>query len=453
MKTSSLFFVLATSLFLNPLVAENSKKVEWVYIELKSADDLKKESISHKLDLNSEGTRFHVSNQAPESQIQAEVRHYIEDRSSGSWNIDSSLIKGRNGGRGPGGGDGIYCSESSSHSFKGWYSYDFIQSRSSLSEPLEKDYSFANQKSCSDYMAKISERLKVLNPLLATGLEHYLDSSPFGKQEQVFGIKREWKALKLGDEGGKACFLFDLKDETANVTLENCQKCQLFIRKYSQSESKIFYLYHEAQLNRLMQRPRQCSYAVIHEWARDFLPDSQDLYDFVGYLHSDEFFTSTHFKYVGLTDDPKKRMFKQQGDALKNTSLELYFKMASQVPAAPGEVKEFQENFLKQFQDVVIKIEEELVILERVSKKDPFIPDDLHLTGKAWLEDIRYKVRTKQITLGKAFQELMDLQASIPIMKGAPDPMNNPFFRRMMFSPPESADALSQPWNKFKKDE
>ena len=428
--------------------AELNLPKDWFYVTFKKEEPvvLKLENKPSQIGIQSVGGGTHQS-------FQDIVKGHLDDASSGTWKIDSSLIRGRNGGRGPGGGDGIFCSESKEHSFKGWYSYDFIQSRGSLSQPFVREHNFQHSGSCSDYMTKVEARLKVLNPLLATGLEHYLNSSPFRVSKPSSGIKREWKALSLGAEGEKTCFLFDLKDETENVSLENCQKCQLFIRKYSQSESKIYYLYHEAQLEKLKLRPRQCSYAVLHEWARDFLPDSQDLYDFVAYLHSKDFFEKSEFKYVGLTDDPKKRMFLEQGDALKNTSLDLYFKMVSQVPAAPGEVKEFQESFLKQFQEVVVKIEEELVILERVSKKDPFIPDNLHLTGKEWLEDIRYRVKTKQITLGKAFQELMDLQASIPIMKGQPDPMNNPFFRRMMFAPPESIESINNPWNKFKKDE
>jgi|GEM_PF-5444841 len=354
--------------------------------------------------------------------------------------IPSEGIIELNGGRGPGGGDSLYCGPSEENDYQGWYSFDFIQSRRNIDEPLKNEMNLSKSAKCLDYLNVIHENLSQKDPILAIGLRHFIDGSPLvGSVDKLKSVKRKWKPLNFGKDGEKKCLVSNITDENKVIDLPNCRTCQMFIRKYSKKDSAIIYFYHENQLEKFKERPRQCSYALLHEWARDFLPNSSDLYDFVSYLHGQEFFSdNSSFRYKEITEGGRNCFFHLKNKPMDTASLDLYFEIVSQVPATPTEVKEYRIDFLKEFEVVVARIEEDIETLEKQTLKGSGVPASIPIIAKNWLNKVKRGIANKEMTLGQAFQELLDLERSLPIIKGGGlEMLENPIVKEMLFAPSE----------------
>lgn len=332
-----------------------------------------------------------------------------------------------NGGRGPGGGDSYFCRKGE-NDFEGWYSYDFIQTRRDLKDLYSDIYEFTGSR-CEDYLEQIHHRLEKSNSLMALGLREYISSlpPPFSRSESMSSpIQRTWRPIH--SEGpSDFCLVYDLKDETPNISPSNCVPCQLFLRKYSETKSQLYYFYDEENLAHIKKVPLQCSYAVVHEWARDFLPHSQDLYDFVDYLHSKNFFNPLNtFKYNYLFESRGQNILQQ------NDTIELYYDLVTQVPATPIEVKEMKEQFINKFYARVAEVKKDIQRLKNSLKKDKTLPRQLDVVAEQWLSSIVDRYEKKKIPLGPALFELEELDQSLPVMRVRP--FMNPIEESLLFN-------------------
>lgn len=263
-----------------------------------------------------------------------------------------------NGGRGPGGGDVLLCEKSSSNRFQGIYSYDYVQTRNSLIDENSDEYAFDDSSSCFARMNQIAQRLTEVNPVMGAGLKDFIKSAPWDGGESTTP-KRRW--ISSGEEQRPECHSFDLKDETHLVKSENCQTCQLFIRDYSRTRPQILYTYNAGLFKSLKERPTQCSYALIHEWARDFLPDSKDLYFFTSSLHSKKFFDNGELSLIPL-DPATQHCFENSGHAPMDTSIiDTYFQISALVPPTQDEVEQYQKEMIKVTDNLDREIDKQLL--------------------------------------------------------------------------------------------
>jgi len=181
------------------------------------------------------------------------------------------------------GGDIVSCSANSSESrYDGYYSLDYILTRTNHFSENKDTYKFQEGLSCEEHIALIQNKLKSMfpsNPIYASlgaGLELYMDSF---KNKQ--GRGRTWFRAPKGT-------LKNIHDEQMVRKLpKNCSQSkpvQLFVRR--QYSNRKQYDYDEYYYNEIKKNPLQCSYSHIHEWVRDFLPNAGNINPVVDLFHS-----------------------------------------------------------------------------------------------------------------------------------------------------------------------
>lgn len=321
-----------------------------------------------------------------------------------------------NGGRGPGGGDVLLCKKSNDNSFKGEYSYDYIQTRNSLHNENEDEFDFPKDFDCADRMDYIADRLASVNPVMAEGLRDFIQSVPFSGGE-TSTIRRRW--VPSGSSEKSECHSYDIKDETHLVKADNCQTCQLFNRDYSRTRPQIFYTYNAGLFNDIQKRPTQCSYALIHEWARDFLPDSKDIYFFTSSLHSKKFLTHGDLSLIPL-DQQTESCFEMSKHAPAQTDkLDIYFKISSLVPPTQDEVERYQGEMMKMTKELDRKID---VTIDKMRKNRPIGYNERqveYMAKKAQFAkmDVMMNLDDKKISYAQAYDELKLIESTLPSYK------------------------------------
>lgn len=324
----------------------------------------------------------------------------------------------QNGGRGPGGGDVLLCEKSNSNRFNGIYSYDYVQTRDSLKNENEDEFNFPTGANCLERMNKIATRLSAQNPIMGAGLKDFIKSVPF-KGGESSTAKRRW--IASGVESAPECHSFDLKDETHLVQTKNCQTCQLFIRDYSRTRAQVLYTYNSGLFKELQTRPEQCSYALIHEWARDFLPDSKDLYFFTASLHSDEFMKGGDLNLLPL-DEQTERCFKNATHSpLDANAVDIYFNISALVPPTQDEVERYQDEMVRMSAEIDKDIEERILKLKETPPIGYSEKQVDYLIAKVQREKtaILAGLDAKEISHAEAYNELKRVQSSIPSYRPA----------------------------------
>lgn len=326
---------------------------------------------------------------------------------------DANAQKKYNGGRGPGGGDVLLCEKSDSNRFQGIYSYDYVQTRNSLTAENSDEFVFEGESSCRARMDKIAKQLTAVNPVMGAGLKDFISSAPWNGGESATS-KRKW--ISSGEEDRPECHSFDLKDETHLVKSENCQTCQLFIRDYSRTRPQVLYTYNAGLFKNLQARPTQCTYALVHEWARDFLPDSKDLYFFTAALHSKKFMDKGELSLLPLDSATQNCFEKVQHAPLETNNLDMYFKISALVPPTQDEVEKYQSEMVKVTEQLDREIDQQLVVF----KESPPMG-----YNKAQVDYLIKKTQQKKITImaaldndevshAGAYEELKLIQSAIP---------------------------------------
>lgn len=323
-----------------------------------------------------------------------------------------------NGGRGPGGGDVLVCEKNNSNRFDGIYSYDYVQTRDSLKNENEDEFDFPTAASCLERMNKIATRLSAKNPIMGAGLRDFIKSVPFEGGESSTA-KRRW--IASGAESTPECHSFDLKDETHLVETKNCKTCQLFIRDYSRTRAQVLYTYNSGLFNQLQTRPDQCSYALIHEWARDFLPDSKDLYFFTASLHSDEFMNGGDLNLLPLDAQTERCFENAKHSPLDANAVDIYFNISALVPPTQDEVERYQDEMVRMTAQIDKDIEERILKLKETPPLGYSANQVDYLIAKVQREKIAILagLDAKEMSHAEAYNELKQVQSSIPSYRPA----------------------------------
>ncbi len=318
-----------------------------------------------------------------------------------------------NGGRGPGGGDVLLCKKSKDNSFQGEYSYDYIQTRNSLHEENKDEFEFPKDQNCKERINFIAERLASVNPVMAEGLKDFIKSVPFNGGDSS-SARRRW--VSSGSKETPECHSYDIKDETHLVKADNCQTCQLFNRDYSRTRPQIFYTYNAGLFKDIQKKPTQCSYALIHEWARDFLPDSKDLYFFTASLHSKNFLKNGDLSLIPL-DQQTESCFEMSKHAPAQTDkLDIYFKISALVPPTQDEVERYQGEMVRMTKELDRKIDQDI---DRMRKHRPIGFNERqveYLAKKTQMNkiDVMMKLDDKELTHAQAYEELKLIESTLP---------------------------------------
>ncbi|PIP94406.1 MAG: hypothetical protein COW00_01160 [Bdellovibrio sp. CG12_big_fil_rev_8_21_14_0_65_39_13] len=330
---------------------------------------------------------------------------------------DLNDIFSLNGGRGPGGGDGLLCTQSEANRFHGIYSYSYIQTRKNLFAENVDEHQFPNT-SCIDNLNIIQAKLAEKNPILASGLKDFISSLPIQIDSKP-NPRRIWTSLSEGDK--LQCMGADIPDETKIVQTENCYKCQMFIRDYSETRPLIIYQYEKALIDKLKEEPQQCSYAFIHEWARDFIPNSKDIYFFTALLHSKDFHETGDLSLQNLDERTAQCLSElNKSSVLDSSSLSVYFDIINQVPPSVSEVEKYQIEMQQKLKEMRKLIDSQM---EMMKKNKPLgysqnqVDFMLNHTQKR-MKEIDWSVLNKKISIAQALQEMMELSQFLP---GAPN--------------------------------
>lgn len=343
-----------------------------------------------------------------------------------SQNIEAQTPRPHNGGRGPGGGDVLVCSQSQDNRFQGFLSYDYVQTRRSLFQENTDEFEFPGVESCLGKLEAIHYRLKQAHPVLASGLREYIDSLPFQPTPRPSAFRR-WVPISY-QSGPIECLGHDIQDETAILSTPNCRRCQVFIRDFSKVNPELIYTYDARILAELIKEPRQCSYALIHEWARDFLPDSKDLYFFTRMLHGQEFhdkglFDLTHLP-LALAD-----CFNQANQMpLQENSIAQYMSIVSQVPPTVQELESFQQDMRQRFSDIHRELDETMAQMERSRPLGMSEAQVRHLLNRARAdrEEVVANLREGKLSFAQGYAALSDLREQLPRVR-LPEALENPY--------------------------
>ncbi len=184
------------------------------------------------------------------------------------------------------GGDMLYCSKSDKSRYDGPYALDYILTRENHKSENSGSYSFPQEiNRCDKYLDLIQSKLKKHIPVLAAGLELFLRSF----KNKNYG-SRNWFYAPQNS-------LINIRDEQIKRLIpKNCSDSkivQLITR--TQWGNVIYYDIDIENFNILSSKnPEQCSYMLLHEWARDFIIDANRINRFVAYLHSNDFFSASN---------------------------------------------------------------------------------------------------------------------------------------------------------------
>jgi len=211
------------------------------------------------------------------------------------------------GGEGSG-GDAYHCDKfKGEYSKNGYYSFDFIQKNIFLSgnidnlrntgEKLPDSYKLKlwndigrkklNIKSCDDYLKRILNKLYQINPVMGAGFESFIKSVN-GKR----GKKYDFRTWVSKEQASKVNKNWKVDDEVRGENFKDpigCETEQFVIRYKSKKDKSIIYEVNDDVLNKLKENPLQCSYALVHEWVRDFSNDVPEIYQLVDNYHTGAF--------------------------------------------------------------------------------------------------------------------------------------------------------------------
>lgn len=344
----------------------------------------------------------------------------------------------QNGGRGPGGGDVMLCKSNPQNRFDGIYSYDYVQTRKSLKEENSDEYEFAAEATCLDRLKAIEKKLQSINPILASGLNEYIGSLPLQARPKK-SVLRRWEPISY-QQGPIECSGHDIQDETRIISTPNCVQCQMFIRDFSKTNAELIYTYDARLLTELKQAPKQCSYAFIHEWARDFLPDSKDLYFFTRMLHSDAFHKDGVMDYSSIPRTISDCLKQMADEPINMNTIDQYFAIVSQVPPTPQELESYHQEMKLRFNELNASLENRLKNLAAappIGYSEARVKSMIHIATEM-KETIERDLRNGVISHNEAFVKLTELEVRIPAAK--PNPLADPFFSGMLFVPPAAGE-------------
>lgn len=363
-----------------------------------------------------------------------------------------------NGGRGPGGGDVLLCEASSDNRFEGIYSYDYIQTRKSLNQENREEFIFPEGLDCLGHIELIHTKLKEVNPILASGLREFIDSLPLQNEPQISALRR-WEPISYEDAPVE-CIGHQINDHTTLVHTPNCRRCQIFVRDYSQVRPSLLYTYDASLLNELSKRPKQCSYALIHEWARDFLPDSKDLYFFTRMLHEKSFHEEGAFSYQSLPEDIAHCLEDINRLPIDTDLLGSYLAIVSQVPPTPQELEQYQREIETRFREINESIDQRI----ELARDHPPLGmnqrqiDALINRVQNDRQEIQSRLDQKAISHAQAYANLLELRERLPAPPKPPEVdlylfdqiINMEHYPQLdnTFRPPTDENAI--PWENIK---
>lgn len=343
-----------------------------------------------------------------------------------------------NGGRGPGGGDVMLCQPNPQNRFDGIYSFDYVQTRKGLNQENEDEFDFG-EADCVGRLKAIEKKLEAINPILASGLNEYIESLPLQARPKK-SVLRRWEPISY-QQGPIECLGHDIQDETSIISTPNCVRCQMFVRDYSQTNSELIYTYDARLLTELKREPMQCSYAFVHEWARDFLPDSKDLYFFTRMLHSDAFHKEGILDYSSIPRSISECLKQMAEEPLSINAIDQYFAIVSQVPPTPQELEAYHQEMKTRFNELNLALENRL---DRLEQAPPLGFSEAQVRSmisiaQGMKEAIERDLRNGVISHNEAFVKLTELEVRIPAAK--PNPLADPFFSSMMFAEPRPGEV------------
>jgi hypothetical protein len=214
--------------------------------------------------------------------VKTEFRDFLNSSSSPTHydgakiKIDGTKSIELSGERGSGGGgDLLKCPGDPTR----YYSLDYF-----LSDHRDIDERLLSQTQCHRVIQSIHQHLQKHNPVLAAGLAGFM---------REFNNYSAWK--------GDRSFVFQtgriiqIRDEEINKKI--CRGGQIFQTaiRFPLPRFVHYSIDIDAFLS-IKDQPLQCSYFLLHEWARDFLWKASKNRQFVHYLHSKDFFYSKENK-------------------------------------------------------------------------------------------------------------------------------------------------------------
>jgi hypothetical protein len=336
-----------------------------------------------------------------------------------------------NGGRGPGGGDVLLCSPSPENRFAGLYSYDYVQTRRSLSEENRDEYEFPGVESCLGYLDDIESKLRQINPVLASGLRDFIDALPLHKTPTPSYLRR-WEPISYAD-GGLECLGHRLNDNTQIIDTPNCRRCQIIVRDFSEVRPQLLFTYDAYLLFELSKNPRQCSYTLIHEWARDFLPDSKDLYFFTRMLHEKNFHEKGEFDYQSMPIRVAQCLRELNEMPLDISLLEAYLRVVDQVPPTPQELERFERELRENFNRLKERLDERFQSMRthRPLGVNEAQVEAMIIRSERMIHDLERKLSERKISYAEAYSELNKILARLPSQ--TPPNVNDPFLLDFLF--------------------
>ena len=222
--------------------------------------------------------------------------------------LDKKLFS-LSGERGTGGGGDIALCKGHDETVK-TYSLDYILRNQEVKiKPL-----LYQAQSCGGVIKEVYARLVETDQILAAGLMNFLKDFELSVRGNFLGRKRVFHF----SEGR----LVDINDEVFETkSLRQCQVKQAAIRlPFPQF---IHYSINLKALNLLKQSPIQCSYFLLHEWARDFYVNAAKIREFVHFIHSESFFNT---KVSLLKNFEIFEGYKESSPSTKN-----YFKLVGEL--------------------------------------------------------------------------------------------------------------------------
>ncbi len=174
------------------------------------------------------------------------------------------------------GGDLVSCKKSSNHRYDGLYSLDYIATRKSHTIENADAFVFPSDSDCMGHLELIKTRLEKISPRLGLSFEAF--------KRDFFQKSRGREFVSQAKDS-----LFDINDANlARALPANCSASQLGIREETMGYVR-YQIDGESLRHLSKERPLQCSYFLIHEWARDFLVDSVEIRTLNEFLHSTRF--------------------------------------------------------------------------------------------------------------------------------------------------------------------
>ncbi|GAB4016900.1 MAG: hypothetical protein Fur0010_17080 [Bdellovibrio sp.] len=203
----------------------------------------------------------------------------------------------------------------------------------------------------------IQKKLAKKNPVLAAGLLDFIKTSPLNDKPEKSSL-RTWKPFSEGQN--IECAGRDIKDEHQLIDTPNCVKCQMFNRSYGETRANIIYNFDRVFFDQIKSDPLQCSYALIHEWARDFIKGTKEVYYFTAQLHSQDFHSNGEIDYDNLDEKTAQCLKEINEKPLDQNSLNIYFDIVSQVPPSVKDLEDNRKQVIEKYEGLSLLLEQRL---------------------------------------------------------------------------------------------